>query len=137
VTATSTLPPAHANPGKTFLRWYFLERPLEIVHLYVEYATALGEMFSLVFLIRTLFSPWKEIIDTYPKKGFDVSQILQTFFLNLTTRSIGAFIRLSAIVTGIVLQLFLLVCFVLYFIAWVTFPALSASGFPYALYLLQ
>ncbi|HVW67044.1 MAG TPA: hypothetical protein VHA78_04945 [Candidatus Peribacteraceae bacterium] len=120
----------------SFLGWYFLDRPKEIVGTYAAYTRAFGEMFAIVFLLKTLFSPWKSIRDNYPDKGFNLTAILETWSMNVTTRSIGAAIRLATILAGIILQIALCTLFIAYLIAWLLFPLLLVCGIPLFLYLI-
>jgi hypothetical protein len=112
--------PNNARIGRVFLRWYFLQRPLAIARAYQDYAAAFGSMFSIVF-----------IRDAYPKKGFDVTAILQTLTLNVTARTIGCIIRLSALLFGLLLQGALFAGFSLYILLWVTFPVIAVFAIPF------
>ncbi len=107
-----------------FLLWYYRDHSLQILKRYVEYALAFRESFSIIFLVRTLFSPWKKIQDTYPRKGFDMQAIAEAFFMNVTTRAIGASIRLSSIIIGVVLQIILCMGFAVYLLFWLVFPVI-------------
>lgn len=102
--------------------WYFFRHPKKICGIYIEYAKAFRESFSILFLLKTLLAPWKSIKDVYPQKGFNLQAIVETFFVNFTTRGIGAVIRLSAIIAGLCIQIGLLAGFLLYFCWWILFP---------------
>lgn len=99
-----------------------------ITKRYWQYACTFWEMFSFVFLVKTLFSPWKNITDEYPDKGFDLNLIFQAFTMNCITRCIGFVIRLSTLTFGIAVQLALLSIYVCYFLFWITFPFIVAIG---------
>jgi len=114
----------------SFLYWYFAERPYEIVSKYLNFANAFSESFSLMFMLKTLLSPWKSITDEYPTKGFNLEKILETLFLNLTSRAIGLIFRLFAMITGILIQIFLLVGFMSYLLLWISFPLILAAAIP-------
>lgn len=105
-----------------FVRWHFLQHPKTILRQYAAYASALSSVFSFLYLLRTLFSPWKAIADVYPSKGFNLTEISSVFALNMTARGIGAVIRLCTIATGIVVELGLFAFFAAYLIAWVALP---------------
>lgn len=98
---------------------------------YLQYAGAFRESFSIIFMLRTLFAPWKSIKDSYPTKGFNMQVILETLFLNITTRAIGGFIRLCAIIAGLGIQLLLLTGFIAYLAVWLVFPAVFLALIPY------
>lgn len=116
-----------------FVRWYWVEHLPVIGKTYLQYADALRESFSIIFMLKTLFSPWKSIKDSYPTKGFNVQAILETLFLNITTRVIGAFIRLCAIIAGLVMQILLLTGFLAYVVLWIAFPVIVLALVPYLL----
>ena len=112
------------NAWGGFLPWYLVRMPAAIVRGYGKYAAAFARIFSFVFLLKTLFSPWKSIGDRYPTKGFNLSEIAQVFALNMPARLIGAFIRLIVILLGVALEALLLVAAVVFLLLWVLFPLL-------------
>lgn len=114
----------------TFVRWYIVKKPTRIVQTYITYAKTTSEMFSIIFLLRTLFSPWKNIKDAYPTKGFNLRVIAETLTLNMTTRIIGAIIRLGAIVLGVVVQILLLAGFAAYLAVWMLYPFFLIIALP-------
>ena len=106
-----------------FLGWYLWETPRNILRRYAAYARALREIFSFTFLIRTLFAPWKSITDPYPMKGFHIEKIMETFFLNLTARTIGFLFRIVAMIFGIVAHILCIVTFLTILTLWIGYPA--------------
>lgn len=117
-----------------FLTWYAIERPKAIAHQYCRYASAFGESFSLIFLLKTLIAPYKNIKDEYPRRGFNLEAILQTLTLNITARVIGMIFRTVAIVFGIVTQVLLISMFMLYFLVWIFFPLAALGGIAFILF---
>ncbi len=107
-----------------FLRWYFWEQPVKILKSYLEYLAAFVEIFSFIFLVRTLFSPWRQITDKYPKRGFNLTVISQTFTLNVVSRTIGFILRVFTLVMGIFAVMFLTIFFVAFYLSWLAFPIL-------------
>lgn len=116
--------PRHAWLLREFIRWYFVERPLRIATMYRRYASALGDAFSFVFLIKSFVAPWKSIQDEYNMRGLNIGNLLQTLTLNITSRVIGMFFRLVAILTGIVIEVICAVIFAGYLLLWLLFPFL-------------
>ena len=127
-TATTAREKPHS--GKLFLRWYFRDRPRELVHAYRAYAAAFAEVFAFVFLFKTLLSPWKNITDRYPSKGFNLGAILETLTLNITTRAIGSVVRILSMIAGLIVQVLLFAGFVCYGLIWLLFPLLILAGIP-------
>jgi hypothetical protein len=114
--------------ARPFLRWYFLVHLKEILTLSVQYQNAIGQIFSIPFLFRTLISPWKGIADAYPANNFQIGEMMSTLALNLTARGIGAVMRIGAMVCGLTLQLLALAVTIAYLLLWFTFPLLCIAG---------
>ncbi len=111
-----------------FLRWYWVERPAALTKGYMRYARALGSVFSFIYLIKTFFAPWKSIRDVYPRRGFNMQQILETLTLNLTARVIGAIVRFCALIGGVLVQAVAFFCFAAYLLLWISLPFLIVGG---------
>ena len=114
-----------------FIRWYFWEQPRAILQSYFSYLRAFMEIFSFVFLLRTLFSPWKQITDLYPKKGFNIGQFAQTLTLNMVSRTIGFLFRVITLVFGLLAITTLTVVFGMFYVLWLTFPIVFWLGLGY------
>ncbi len=122
-----TIPTAQARPVSgpaALIHWYFFEAPKGATKRYLQTAEAIFEIFSVMFLFRTMFSRWKGISEAYPEKGFKPAEMLSTLCLNLTSRLIGAAVRIGAIIFTLILQGMLGAGFVAYQIAWVLAPGL-------------
>lgn len=115
---------------RAFALWYAGERPREIAASYLRYAGAFGESFSIRFLLKTLFSPWKSITDDYPSKGLNIEAIVSTFFLNITSRVIGFVFRVATIILGFCIQVALLCGFSAYLLLWMLYPLLLVLAIP-------
>ncbi|HRH93527.1 MAG TPA: hypothetical protein PKV72_03265 [Candidatus Peribacteria bacterium] len=118
----------------TFLPWYFREMPVRIINAYCAYTKAFWEIFSFPFLIRTLFSPWKNVLDPYPKNHFDFQAIFQALVMNLISRAIGCTVRLIMMAIGIVVHVCCLAVFLAWLTVWMLYPFLLVLG---SLYLLR
>lgn len=105
-----------------FITWYVLEVPIGILRTYRAYARALGEIISVPFLLRTLFSLWKGIADDYPEQGWDFEEIFGTFCLNTLSRLIGCIMRFVSIVLGIGAQVLCFAIFTVALLVWIVYP---------------
>lgn len=105
--------------------------PKKIVLRYWAYATTLWSMFSFVFLLKTLFSPWKNITEAYPSNKLDLVRIMQALTMNMTARGVGFVIRLMTIVMGIFIELAVLAYYVVYLALWITFPIIFVYSIQY------
>jgi hypothetical protein len=109
------------------------ERPAVIIRRYWAYARTWSEVFSLLFLLRTLLSPWKSIRGEYPDNYMALGKVIQAFTLNMTARGVGLVVRLLAIVLGILVQGLLLLTSLTYLLLWFSYPILLAVGLQFLL----
>jgi len=107
-----------------FLRWYFWEQPIHIIRTYRVYFRAFMEIFSFGFLMRTLFSPWKQIRNTTPIRGFNISAMSQALTLSVLSRTIGFFLRSVTVIFGLGFMVILSCGFLAFFFVWIAFPIL-------------
>jgi hypothetical protein len=107
-----------------FLRWYFWEMPSKIMRTFFDYLRAFIEIFSFIFLVRTLFSPWRQIKDKYPERGINIAAISEAFTLNMVSRTIGFLFRIVTLFIGIAFIITLTVAFAAFYLAWLVFPLL-------------
>ena len=114
-----------------FVRWYFWEQPSRILRVYFAYLRAFVEIFSFIFLVRTLISPWRQITDPYPARGFNLSQFSQTLTLNIVSRTIGLIFRSVTLFFGLAAVVALTICFGFFYMAWLSFPVVFWVGLTY------
>ena len=114
-----------------FIRWYFWDQPSRILRIYFQYLRAFVEIFSFIFLVRTLVAPWKQIADPYPTKGFNLNQIAQTLTMNAVSRTIGFLFRVVTLFVGFCAVVALTLGFSLFYMAWLLFPVAFWIGLVY------
>ncbi|MCB9808570.1 hypothetical protein H6770_04955 [Candidatus Peribacteria bacterium] len=114
-----------------FIRWYFWHQPRAILRTYFDYLRAFVEIFSFVFLLRTLFSPWKQITDSYPNTGLNISKISQVLVLNVLSRSIGLLFRMITLLIGLMSVTLLTTIFGAFYLLWLGFPLVVWAGLGY------
>ncbi len=112
-----------------FLGWYAVDHPAKILRTFTKYIAALQETLSLVFLLKTLFAPWKSIADPWPRNLFDFNKVFETVVFNIVTRAIGAVVRIVTFIVGLVILIVVVVGFVAYLIVWILFPFAFIAGF--------
>lgn len=114
-----------------FLPWYIVYHPIHIVKTYIGFSKVAFEYFSFVFLLKTLFKPWKSISDAYPENMLNIVVVFQVLTMNLTARGVGFVVRILTIITGILAQIALLAFFVLYLVLWFLYPISVLVSVPY------
>lgn len=113
--------------------WYFVRKPLKIIQWYWRYAVVFAEIISFTFLLRTLLSPWKGIVGTYPKYGLQIAKIFEAFTLNCFSRIIGMILRTAVLLFGFAVESIVLIIGFSFLIFWMSYPFifLWAIGYPY------
>jgi hypothetical protein len=112
--------------------WQFYEMPMFLLGVWGNYFVFATNYFSLMLLLKTLFSPWRGYKWKYPK-WFEVVEFFNTLISNTVSRMLGAFMRIILIVAGICLQIFVAVAGSVIFIAWFLIPFIAAIGFLFIL----
>lgn len=89
-----------------FFTWYLIDQPRAILRAWKNFLKFNLEYFSIVLLLKTLFSPWRRYIWSYGR-GFDFKTYLEAFTSNVISRGLGALLRVFLILIGVALELFL------------------------------
>jgi len=118
-----------------FFVWYFWDMPKEILLAWRNYLVFNLEFFSVGLLIKTWFAPWHQYKWSYGR-GFDLGLFLETFFSNMITRVLGAFMRSILIIVGLVAEVFIFLIGLIVFVGWFILPVLLFFGFGFGMRLL-
>jgi len=110
-----------------YLSWQFLEVPGNILNAWRNFLKFNLNYFSISFLIKTLFSPWRRYRMSYGK-GFDIGRYFAAIFSNLIFRLLGAIMRIILIIIGLLVEIFIIFAGVILFFGWLILPALLIAG---------
>jgi hypothetical protein len=111
------------NLFSQWLFWHFFEAPRGILRAWRNYLKFYLEYFSVLFLLRTLFSPWRKYQWSYGR-GFDIGRYFEVFFSNLISRILGATLRIFLIMIGILVEIFIIFLGTILFLGWLILPIL-------------
>ena len=118
---------AHKHTA-AIVQWYFLSYPAGIVRGYAAYARAFMEIIPLPFLLLTLIKPWKNIRERKKEHGFNLQLWFERLIFNIFSRTVGAVVRIIAMMLGIVFQVLLLILSIAYLMLWMLLPALTITA---------
>ena len=113
-----------------FLQWFlwqFFEMPKNILVVWKNFLKFNLNYFSLLLLLRTLFSPWRRY-KVFKGRGFDLGRYLEALFSNLIFRILGAIMRSFLIIIGLLTEIFIVFIGFIVFISWLVLPALLIAG---------
>jgi len=106
-----------------YLIWHFYDQPRKILKTWKGFLLFNLNYFSLLLLLKTFFSPWRQYKWYYPR-GLDIPKYLEVFFSNIISRVLGAILRTAIIFFGIFFEILILIFGFLIFVGWFILPAL-------------
>ena len=110
-----------------FLQWWYTRGWSGFVHGLVNKLRNMADFFSLGLLLKTLFSPFRQI-SAYASDNANIQQRIQEFFDKLLSRVIGAIVRIIVIISGIVTLTVMVIFGVILFIIWPLMPLMPIAG---------
>lgn len=123
------------NIGLLFFGWWYTEAYGRLLSFLKHFFAYLYDLFSIRLCFRTLFYPWKR--DQIGYQGLSLEQQFQVWTLNLSSRFIGAFIKIFTILTFLLVSLVFMILSIILIIFWFIYPvyliALLIIGFKYLL----
>lgn len=110
--------------------WQFYKMPKFLFEVWSNYFMFASNYFSLKFLLKSFFAPWRRYKWRYPK-GFSLMEFFNTLISNTFSRILGAMMRIVLIITGIILQIFVAFAGLVIFLGWILLPFIIISGFSF------
>ena len=111
------------NIVSEWLFWHFLKIPKDILKAFRNFLLFNFNYFSIFFLLKTLFAPWRKYKESYGR-GFDFKRYFETFTFNLASRILGAIVRLVIVLIGLILEIFIFFLGIVFTLAWIFLPIL-------------
>ncbi len=115
-----------------FLLWHYFFALKEIFLRWRDFLLFNFHYFSIAFLLKTLFSPWKRYSASFGR-GFRIGRILESFAFNIFSRTLGAVLRTILIFVGTVCQLILIIIGASVVILWIALPFITVLGIYFSL----
>ena len=106
------------NMLSEYLFWHFVKVPKDILMAFRNFLLFNFNYFSVFFLLKTLFAPWRKYKESYGR-GFDFKRYFETFTFNLASRILGAIVRLIIILIGLIIEAFIFVTGIMVLLAWI------------------
>jgi len=108
------------------LYWWYGNGWLSRIQMIKNRLVASSDFFSIGLLASTLFAPFRQISAGGVVGPIDVQ--IRAFFDRLLSRAIGAFVRTSVIIFGLVAMFLQLIFGIIALIFWLIIPFLPAIG---------
>ncbi len=110
-----------------WISWQFFDVPKNILKAWKNFLKFNLNYFSVIFLLKTLFSPWRRYKMSYGK-GFDIGRYVEVFFSNLLFRILGAVMRSFLIIIGLLVEVLIIFVGIALFFSWLILPAILIFG---------
>lgn len=88
------------NSKSMLVVWWYSEAYAGFFAFLKHFFIYLTDLFSVIICLKTLFAPWKR--DKINSEGLSLQQQFQVLILNLTSRMVGAIIKLFTLITYLV-----------------------------------
>lgn len=106
-----------------YLTWYYIEQPKLILKAWKNLLKFNLNYFSIILLLKTLFSPWRRYQMSYGR-GFDIKRYFEAFTFNMVSRFIGAGVRIVLIIIGLVVEIIIFFGGLILLFGWLISPFL-------------
>lgn len=106
-----------------FLQWWYARGWLDLINKMFSMLRSLADSFSISLLLKTLFSPYKQI-SAYGSGNISFQAQISDFFDKLLSRVIGMILRLIIIFIGIITMLLYVVASSVTILLWPLLPVL-------------
>lgn len=117
-----------------FAHWYYGLVPRMILHVCRGSTRQIFYGLSLPLLVKTLFAPWRR--DEQSLEGLSLVDRLRVWGENLTSRFVGAILRIMTLAAGGLIVLLQLALFGLGFLLWVFLPFVAVAAISIGLNLI-
>ncbi len=118
-----------------YLYWHYLLAWRDGWQIYRDLLWFVGHFFSINILIKTWFSPWRRLGETY-RGNFDLGAWLAALIINLAMRLVGIIARTTLIVVGGLSWILILLFGLVVIIIWLLLPLGLLGLLAMAIYLL-
>jgi hypothetical protein len=108
------------------LSWWYGNGWLGRIRIVNDRLKSSADFFSVGLLVKTLFSPYKQI--SAGSVGGSIGDRMHAFFDRLLSRVIGAIVRTFTILSGLIVMLFQGIFGVLILLAWLIIPLMPIIG---------
>lgn len=112
-----------------FIAWHYTKGLDDYLNKWIFYVRWISHYFSLPLLIKTLFSPWKRLLDEDDSPGFNITRFFEALMYNAISRTIGAIVRFFLFWAG------LLVLVIIFFggafgvVLWIVVPLVGIPNY--------
>lgn len=117
-----------------YLYWHYVLAPRWLVVVCWRIQQAILQFFSVPLMLRTLISHWHR--DVIPYSGGSMSHYINTFLMNIISRTMGFIIRTCLLAIWVVVEAGFILLTVTIIVAFMATPLFILVGFATGIFLL-
>ena len=114
----------------SYIHWHYTKAFSAMYAIWFNFVWFVEYFFSITPLLKSLFSPWKRVV-AHSSNKWDFEDLASAILANVMSRIIGAIVRLSVIVFGLFVEVFLFFSIIPLYILWACAPLLLFGFFGY------
>lgn len=118
-----------------YIKWHYTKALHSLFGIWRNFFVFIFNFFSISYLIKNLFDPWKRMSDAYPK-SFSFKAYLFAFIGNQITRLVGLIMRLGLFFIGIAACLIFILLLPILVALWLILPIAIAASLCLSIYLI-
>ncbi|GBD34062.1 hypothetical protein HRbin34_00376 [bacterium HR34] len=104
-----------------YFKWHYLEKSKYYFLIWKNLLSFLWSYFSILHLLKTLFTPWHAYREEYGSL-LDFKKNIEAFIINNFARFLGFVVRSVVIIVGLTSELAVLISGIIFFIIWFALP---------------
>lgn len=108
--------------NSVFVAWWYRIQFRRIWAYFKRFLVYLFDLFSIRICLRTLFAVWRRDMISY--EGLSLQQSFQAWLLNLASRFVGLFVKVSTIIAYLVVTLLVLLIGLSLILVWFLYPVI-------------
>lgn len=110
---------------RSVIAWWYGEAFKRMLIFWGRFLVYLADLFSAKSCLVTFFFPWKRDLLSY--QDLSIQQKFEVLFLNITSRFVGAMIKLFTLLTFCLTYIVALVVVGLFIVIWLFYPLLLVA----------
>lgn len=122
--------------AKKYFCWHYTLAFIDIFFIWRNITVFIYHFFSIPVLMRTFFAPWKRIYADRETRGFDLADLVATFFINFIMRVFGSIMRSAVIVVGMFTLSIVIIAGLVFFLLWILVPLAAVLFWAAGMYLI-
>lgn len=105
-----------------YIKWHYTEALSEFWGVVSNFLWFVLHFFSFKLLIKTLFSPWKRMKESYTGEGLNLERFFSALVVNTIMRVVGFITRFIILTIGVICILLISATSTIVFFIWIFAP---------------